>query len=144
MVVLLVATPLFYYLPQAVLAAVVMSAIYSLVDYAIIPVLWRQSRRDLVSLLATFFATVVLGVEIGIIIAVITSLLVTLAKAAAPGTSVLARAPGTVLYRDVRRTKGAVVVPGVLVFRFDGQVFFGNAQYLRDQLKAAEIEMKAC
>eukprot|EP00698_Gefionella_okellyi_P018499 TRINITY_DN5551_c0_g1_i1.p1 TRINITY_DN5551_c0_g1~~TRINITY_DN5551_c0_g1_i1.p1 ORF type:complete len:840 (+),score=152.19 TRINITY_DN5551_c0_g1_i1:195-2522(+) len=139
--VLLVATPLFYYLPQAVLAAVVMSAVYSLVDYHIVIVLWRESRADLIPLLVTFFVTVIAGVEFGIVLAVLTSLLLTLAKAARPQTSILGRAPGTVIYRDTKAHKNCTTTPGVIVFRFDGDIFFGNTNFLREQLTEAEKKL---
>jgi len=51
---------------------------------------------------------------------------------------VLGRAPGTVIYRDIKQHKGAVTVPGIVIFRFDGSIFFGNTAFLREQLLLAE------
>jgi SulP family sulfate permease len=72
---LLFLTPLFYYLPNAVLAAVVLVAVAGLIDYKEAIHLWRQDRSDFWMLIATFIATLTLGIETGIGVALCCRLL---------------------------------------------------------------------
>ena len=55
-------------------------------------------------------------------------------------SGILGRAQGTVIYRDRQQYRKSQTVPGVIVFRFDGAIFFGNTNYLREQLKQAELD----
>ena len=71
---LLVLTPLFYYLPNAILAAVIMVAVAGLFDYKEVIHLWKVDRGDALMLLVTFVGTLALGIEQGILLGVVLSL----------------------------------------------------------------------
>ncbi len=131
-------TPLFYHLPKAVLAAIIMSAVFGLVDIAEARHLWKISKPDLVVMGVTFVATLTLGIELGIGVGVGASLVTFLRKMSRPHIARLGRLPGTELYRKVDRNPGAEEVPGVLAVRFDAPLFFANASYLEATL--AELE----
>jgi sulfate transporter 4 len=124
-------TSVFQYIPACALGAIVLGAVSPLLDWRIVPVLWRLSKLDLVTLVVAFTITVAFGVQIGILTAVGTSILVTLVLAARPHTARLGRLPGSVVYRSTTAYPQAVTVPGVAVFRFDTYLFFGNAGYFR-------------
>jgi sulfate permease, SulP family len=136
---LLFFTPLFYYLPNAVLAAVIMSAVFGLVDVAEVRRLWRVERRDLALLGLTFTATLALGIEVGLAAGVVASVLALVGRVSRPRIAVLGRLPGTELYRDVARNT-AETVPGVLVIRVDAQLCFANAGTLVSTLRRLEAE----
>lgn len=135
---LLFLTPLFYYLPSVVLAAIIMTAVVGLVDIAEVRHLWRVKRIDLVFWAVTFAATLALGIEEGILVGVSVSLLVFVARTTRPHVAVLGRLPGTDVYRNVARFPEAVTTPGVLVVRMDAQLYFGNIDFLKATLRKLE------
>lgn len=131
-------TPLFYYLPQAVLASIIMVAVSGLVDIKEARRLWVLDRNDFWMLVATFLATLFLGIQLGIGIGVVLSLAVHIYRGMRPHLAVLGRLPGTEVYRNVDRFEDVEAMPGVLILRFDGPLFFANVGYFREQL-AAEL-----
>jgi SulP family sulfate permease len=140
---LLLLTPLFHYLPKAVLAAIIMTAVFQLIDMEMIKRLWKIERSELVMLLLTFAATLVLGIIQGIAIGVVASLLWFVTRQTRPHMAVLGRLPGTTVYRKLERFPDAIPTPGVLTLRFDSQFYFGNVEFLErtiEQLLAAAVE----
>lgn len=132
---LLFLTPLFYYLPKAVLAAIIMVAVFGLVDVAEVKHLYQVKKSDLALLLVTFVATLSLGIEAGIGVGVGASLLVVIFRTTRPHTAVLGRIPGTHVYRNVDRNPGVETFDGVLVVRVDAQFYFGNVTFLKETLQ---------
>ena len=131
-------TPLFYFLPKAVLAAIIMTAVAGLVDLHEVKHLWKVKRTDLALLALTFVATLALGIEEGILIGVGTSLFVFLLRTTRPHAAVLGRLPHTRAYRNVDRYPEAETTPGVLVVRIDAQLYFGNVTFLKETLAKLE------
>lgn len=136
-------TPLFHYLPKAVLAAIIMTAVFGLVDLRGVKHLWHVKRSDLALMLTTFLATLVVGIEQGILIGVGASLLWFVVRTTRPHFAVLGRLPGTRIYRNLARHPQAETVPGVLVVRMDAQFYFGNMSFLRDTLRRLERQQVA-
>lgn len=132
---LLFLTPLFYYLPNAVLAAIVMVAVSGLIDWREARFLWHVKRRDFWLMAMTFGATLTLGIEQGILLGVVASLIVLVHESYRPHTAVMGRLPGTATFRNVRRHPEALVRSGIVVFRVDAPLFFGNAGFLKDKLR---------
>lgn len=131
-------TPLFYYLPKAVLAGIIMVAVFGLVDVKEVKHLWAVKRSDLALLGITFFATLSLGIEEGILVGVGASLLWFVVKTTRPHFAVLGQIPGTQAYRNVKNHPEAEPVPNVLMVRMDAQFYFGNVSFLKEKL--AELE----
>ncbi|HVI02287.1 MAG TPA: SulP family inorganic anion transporter, partial [Enhygromyxa sp.] len=127
---LLLLTPLFHYLPKAVLAAIIMTAVFGLVDVEMVKRLWTIERSELVMLLLTFVATLVVGIIQGITIGVLASLLWFVTRQTRPHMAVLGRLPGTTVYRKLERFPDAIPTPGVIAVRFDSQFYFGNVDFL--------------
>ncbi|MFW5924724.1 MAG: SulP family inorganic anion transporter [Myxococcota bacterium] len=134
-------TPLFYYLPKAVLAAIIMTAVFGLVDVREVKHLWHVKRTDLAMLIVTFVSTLTLGIEEGILVGVGTSLAVLVWRTTRPHVAVLGRLPGTEAWRNVKNFSEAEPVPGVLALRLDAQFYFGNVNFLKETL--AQLEAKA-
>ncbi len=130
---LLFFTPLFYYLPKAVLAAVIIAAVYGLIETNHFIRLWRLGHYDRYLFLAAFGGTLFLGVKEGILLGVALSVLMLLYRSARPHCAVLGRVPGTSVYRNINRYD-TEPVEGLLIFRPDGPMHFANAEYLRDQV----------
>ena len=75
MLTLLVITPLFKYTPNAVLAAIIISAVIGLIDYQTAYLIWKVDKLDFLACMGAFFGVVFISVEIGLLIAVRTHLL---------------------------------------------------------------------
>jgi SulP family sulfate permease len=133
--ILLFLTPAFYYLPKAILASVIVVAVVGLINYKEAVHLWKNDRRDFLSLIVTFLATLTLGIQDGVMIGVILSLAIIIYRNSRPHVAVLGKLPEADLYRNVLRFKQAIRKKGVLIVRFDAPLYFGNAAYFRKQVE---------
>ncbi|MCO4772973.1 MAG: STAS domain-containing protein, partial [Deltaproteobacteria bacterium] len=133
-VTLLFLTPLFYYLPTPVLAAIILVAVAGLLDLQEWVHLWRVKRDDLVLLVITFCATLFGTIEAGIVVGIVASLLWLVFTSTRPDIATLGRVAGTRSYRCVDHFPDAETWRRVLVLRMDAQFFFGNVTYLKETL----------
>ena len=133
-VTLLFLTPLFYYLPTPVLAAIILVAVAGLLDLQEWVHLWRVKRDDLVLLIITFCATLFGTIELGIVVGVVASLLWLVFTSTRPEIATLGRIQDTRSYRCVDHFPDAETWPRILVLRMDAQFFFGNVAYLKETL----------
>ncbi len=134
-IVLLVLTPLFYYLPQAVLASVILAAVFSLVDYPTAAHLWKTDKRDWLAMMVTFSATLLFGIQNGVLSGVILSLGLMIYRNAKPHVAILGQLPDSTHYRNIDRFEEAIQYDEILIIRFDAQLYFGNAVYFRETLE---------
>lgn len=134
MMTLLFLTPLFYHLPKTVLAAIIIVAVFGLVNIKEALFLWKASRMDFWLLAATFFSTLFLGIEYGIMTGVGLSLIVLIFRTSRPYTVELGKVPNSNFYRNRDRFSDVIIKNDILVFRFDAQLFYVNAAYFRDRL----------
>ena len=132
---LLFLTPLFYYLPKAVLAAIVMVAVFGLIDWKEARYLWRVDRKDFGLMLLTFAATLSLGIEQGILVGVIVSLIVVVHQSSKPHTAIEGRLPGTETYRNIARNPEAQTEEGIIIFRMDASLYFANSTHFKEKLR---------
>lgn len=135
-------TPLFYYLPNAVLAAIIMVAVTGLIDLKYPKRLWNY-RKDEFGLLAfTFIVTLTVGITQGILFGILLSLLLMVYRTAQPHYAVLGNIKGSKYYRNINRFKEDVDEDlEVLIFRFDAQLYFGNKDFFKSEL-STQIESK--
>jgi SulP family sulfate permease len=131
---LLFFTGLFYYLPSAILAAVVLVAVSGLIDLKEPLVLWKKDKADFGMLIATFVITLTLGIETGIISGMVLSLVMVIYRASMPHMAQLGRVPGTHVFRNIRRFRNLEEKPDVLMVRIDGPIYFANVKYIKDTL----------
>jgi len=131
---LLFLTPLFYYLPQAILASVIMVAVFGLIDFKEAIHLWSTDRTDFYMLLTTFLTTLGLGIEQGIVVGVVLSLAMVIYRSAYPHIASLGKLPNTNYYRNVERFPQVEQRPDILVMRFDAPLYFANTDYFKDKL----------
>jgi SulP family sulfate permease len=137
---LLVLGPIVGPLPRATLAAIIVVAVWGLVDWATPSRLWTLKRADGTLLAITFAATLLVGVEPGILIGVGASLGLLLYRTTRPHVAVLGRLGDSADFRNVKNYPDAQTVPGVLVVRMDAQFYFGNVAFLRTLLCRLEQE----
>lgn len=131
---LLFFTGLFYYLPNTVLAAIIMVAVYSLIDAKELRYLFKVNKVDGLTWLLTFLATLLIGIEQGIIAGAVFSLLVFIRRSAYPHVAELGYLPQEKVYRNTSRYPDAETDPDILIFRVDASLYFANMTFLEEQL----------
>lgn len=132
---LLFFTPLFYYLPQTVLAAIIMVAVYGLIDVKEAIHLFKIRPVDGWTLVLTFISTLTLGIEMGILIGFIFSLIIFIGRSAYPHVAELGYLSEKNVFRNVKRYPEAKTDPEVLIFRVDASLYFANMAFLEDRLR---------
>ncbi|KAB1206931.1 High affinity sulfate transporter 2 [Morella rubra] len=131
---LLVITPLFKYTPNAVLAAIIISAVLGLIDIDAALHIWKVDKLDFIACMGAFFGVVFDSVEIGLLIAVCISLAKILLQVTRPRTAVLGKLPMTNVYRNTLQYPEAAKVPGVLLVTVDSAIYFSNCNYVRERI----------
>ncbi|CAM1356625.1 MULTISPECIES: SulP family inorganic anion transporter [Tenacibaculum] len=131
---LLFLTPVFYFLPKTILAAIIVVAVFNLINVKEAKRLWSANNLDFWLLVATFFSTLFFGIKYGILTGVGMSLILLIFRTSRPYVIELGKVPNSDFYRNKNRFKEVVVDQEVLVFRFDAQLFYANANYFRDKL----------
>ena len=126
---------LFRNLPQPALAAVVITASLSLADIPGTVRLWRQRKAEFLLSIAAFLGVALLGVLPGIAIAVGLSILNVFRRSWWPYETELGRVEGLDGYHDIRSYPEAWHLPGLVIYRFDGPLFFANAKTFRDEIR---------
>ena len=132
---LLFLTPLFYYLPKAILSSVIMVAVFGLIDFKEPIHLWHSNRTDFVMLIVTFVATLALGIEQGIAVGVILSLIMVIFRTTRPHVAILGKVPKSNIYRNIERFSDVEQRKDILILRFDAQLYFANINHFRDTIE---------
>lgn len=131
---LILLTPLFYYLPTAILAAIIMTSVVSLFDYKEAIHLWHLHRSEFYMMLTTFVVTLVFGIEEGVFSGVMLSLAYMIFKNSRPHVVILGQLPNSRRYRNVERYPKAIQEEEILIMRFDAQLYFANVDYFKEAI----------
>ena len=123
---LLFLTGLLENLPKAVLAAVVLTAVFGLLDFPALFRMWRVSRLDFYAAAIALGAVLLLGILQGILIAALASIVMLLARVSRPHVAFLGRVPGTNTYSDLARHPENETLPGVIAFRPEASLIYVN------------------
>jgi MFS superfamily sulfate permease-like transporter len=134
---LLFLMPLFQNLPEAVLGAIVIHAVWHLADVKEMRRLASLRTGSIWAALAALTGVLTLGVLRGLILAMCLTLAALLKKVSAPQVSVLGKLPGTGTFVDMGRHPQAEPIPGLLIFRPNGLLFFANASRFSGGLRSA-------
>ncbi|MDF1702299.1 MAG: sulfate permease [Planctomycetota bacterium] len=137
-------TPLLFFLPKATLAATIIVAVLSLVDFGALKRTFVYSRGDFAAMVATIIVTLVAGVEPGLVVGVGLSIFLHLYATSRPHVAVVGQIPGTAHFRNVKR-HDVVTDPEILSLRVDESLYFPNARFLEDRINegvAANPELK--
>ena len=124
---LLFLTGLLENLPKAVLAAVVLTAVYGLLDFPALLRMWRVSRLDFLAAAIALVGVLLLGILQGILLAALASILLLLARVSRPHVAFLGRIPGTNSYSDMDRHPENEPLSGVIAFRPEASLIYVNA-----------------
>lgn len=126
-------TPFLFDLPKATLAATIIVAVLSLVDFGAIRRTLAYSRSDFAAMAMTIAATLSVGVELGIVAGVVLSLALHLYRSSRPHCAVVGLVPGTEHFRNVDRHR-VLTSETVATIRVDESLYFANARYLEDRV----------
>jgi sulfate permease, SulP family len=119
-------------LPKAVLAAIVLTAILGLFDFAALRHMWRVSPLDFRAAVTALVAVLLLGILQGILFATLASILLLLFRASTPHVAFLGRVPGTSRYSDSARHPENEALQGVVAFRPEASLLYFNADFVLD------------
>jgi high affinity sulfate transporter 1 len=125
------------FLPTAALAAVIMVAAVGLLDVAALRELYGASRLEFLLSIGTTAGVLILGVLPGVLLAVVLSLLWLLVVTSRPHDAVLGRVPGMKGFHSLSDYPEATTVPGLVLYRFDSNLVFYNADFFKTRLHAA-------
>jgi SulP family sulfate permease len=126
-------TPMFYFLPQTVLAAIIITAVYKLIDVATLQRMWNYDQADAIAWIATFIGVLTLGVEKGIMLGAVIALALHLWRTSHPHIAIVGRLGDSEHFRNVLRYD-VKTSPVVLAVRVDASLYFANAKYLENFL----------
>jgi SulP family sulfate permease len=126
-------TPLIFFLPKATLAATIIVAVLSLVDFSILKRSWSYSKADFAAVLATILLTLAMGVEVGVSAGVGLSILLHLYKSSKPHIAEVGLIAGTEHFRNILR-HDVITEPDVVTLRVDESLYFANARFLEDKI----------
>jgi len=140
---LLFLTPLFYYLPSTILAAIILVAVFGLIDVQYPVQLFKTRKDEFALLIITFLLTLFIGITEGILLGTLLALLLMVYRTSKPHVALLGRIKGTSYFRNINRFKEDVEPNSkVLIFRFDAQLYFGNKDYFKSELLEAIAQQK--
>jgi len=124
------------YVPTAALAAVIMVSAVGLFDFKELRNLYEISHRELVLSVATTLGVLILGVLPGVLLAVALSLFWLLTVVSKPHDGVLGRVKGIKGFHNLADFPDATTIPGLILYRFEANLVFFNADYFRDRVRA--------
>ncbi len=129
----LLLTPLLFFLPKATLAATIIVAVLSLVDFSVLTRTWRYSKSDFLAVLGTILITLGFGVEIGVSSGVAISILLFLLKASRPHMAIVGQVGDSEHFRNIDR-HSVKTCPSVITLRVDRSLYFANARSLETKI----------
>jgi len=122
----------FFYLPKAVLGAIIIVAVINLIDLKYAARLFKSRKDEFAVLLLTFVLTLFVGITQGILFGIIFSLLLLVFRTSKPHYAFLGRIGTTNYFKNIERFPEEVVVRNdLIILRFDAQLFFGNIEFFK-------------
>jgi high affinity sulfate transporter 1 len=132
---LLFLASLFEKLPSATLGAVVIDAMVGLITLTHMRRYYRVNRADWVFFMGAGLGILCFGIIQGIVIGVVLSLLLLIARSSQTTVRRLGRDPVSGAYLDITRRETLEAIPGILVARIDGPLFFADADRFKAQME---------
>ena len=137
---LVLLTSVFYYIPKAVLASIIIVSVWNLLNFKYAILLWKQNKIEFLLLLITFLVTLNFSMVPGLISGVVLSILILLYRLAYPHIAELGRLSGQNEFRNINRFRNVEVWPHKLILRIDAPLTFINIQYLKDHIERTIAE----
>jgi high affinity sulfate transporter 1 len=132
--VVLFLTGFFYYLAEPVIAALIIVAVFKMVDIAGLSRIGHINKTEIYIALITLAGVLIFGILGGVLIGAALSLIEILFRFSFPHMAVIGRIPGTTMFGDTGRHPENEVVPGVFIYRIDAPLIFANAESFKKNL----------
>ncbi|KAJ8442392.1 hypothetical protein Cgig2_018648 [Carnegiea gigantea] len=126
--------PLFYYTPNVVLAAIIITAVIGLIDYQAAYKLWKVDKLDFVACLCSFLGVLFISVPAGLSLAIGISVFKVLLHITRPNITILGNIPDTQIFQSLERYTNAVRIPSFLILGVAAPVYFANSTYLQERI----------
>jgi SulP family sulfate permease len=134
------------YLPNVILATILLVAIGGLSDIKGMMHLWKVSRVEFTVAVTALVGVIILGILRGVILAAVSSIILLLRAVSIPHVAFLGRIPGTTRYTDISRHQDNETIPGLLIVRVESSLFYFNAEYVRkaiwNKINASEDKLR--
>ena len=127
-------TPLFRYVPNVTLAAILVWSSLRLIDTREIRYLFKVKITEGILLVFTFVATLALGIMPGLLLGIVASILLFITLNTRPNTAILGRLPNTNIFRNVQHFSEAQTIPGLVILRIDASLYFANVVFLKEKI----------
>ena len=134
MLTLLFLTSYFYYLPKAVLAAIILVAVLGLFDYKEARHLWVTDKHDFLAFIVTFLATIFISIEAGLLVGVGVSVMLMMYRLSDPHIAELGQIPDSNTYRNLARFDELDTVQEAMILRYDAPLFFANCSSFKETI----------
>lgn len=131
---LMLLTPVFFYLPKFVLAAIVMNSVKNLVAVDDAKSLYKFAKKDFGLWMFAFLGTLFLGIQLALVLSVTVSLVIVIYQSVRPQMQVLWRLKGHEIYRNVKQESDGYFIPGCLIVRIGAPMYFANSGYVKDMI----------
>ena len=131
---LLFLTPIFYFLPMPILAAIIIVSALNLIDIGEFKFLYKTKRSEGFIAIFTAACTLLIGIQEGILLGVVASMIHMLYKYSRPNVAELGIIPGTRLFKNLDRNPEAKPINGLMILRVDASFSFVNADFFRDYI----------
>lgn len=128
-------TPVFYYLPNAVLGAVILMAVLPLINIEAFTDSWRFNKADALTLLSTFLGVLTLGVELGLLCGIAISFILLLYRSSQPHIAIVGRIGNSPHFRNIQR-HDVNTNREILALRVDESLYFANTRFVEDFIRA--------
>ncbi|KAJ4761239.1 sulfate transporter 1 [Rhynchospora pubera] len=135
MVTLLLLMPLFAYTPNAVLAAIIISAVIGLIDIQTAYHIYKMDKVDFLVCISGFLGVIFISVQGGLGISVGLSIFRILFQITRPKIAILGNIQGTDIYRNLHQYKEAQRIPGFIILSVEAPINFANTNYLHERIR---------
>ena len=139
---LLFLTPLFYYLPKAVLGAIILVSVIKLIKTNYPTHLFNIQKQDFAMWLTTFAFTLIFGIREGISVGVVLSIGLLIYRTTKPHYAVLAKIKNSKEYRNILRFEHTDIRKDVLIIRYDSQLYFANSAHFSESVLCEAAKYK--
>ncbi|XP_021741554.1 probable sulfate transporter 3.5 [Chenopodium quinoa] len=134
MLTLLFLAPLFSYTPMVALSAIIMSAMFGLIEYDKAYHLFKVDKFDFCICMVAFFGVTFISMDIGLGMSIGLGIIRALLYTARPATCKLGNLPNTNLYRDIEQYPTAQGTAGVLILQLGSPILYSNSTYVRERV----------
>lgn len=124
-------TPLFYFLPEAMLGVIIIMAVLPLIDILAFKQSWKFNKADAMTLLVTFVLVLFLGVELGILFGIALSITLLLYRSSQPHIAIVGRIGKTEHFRNIER-HSVVTDHSTIAIRIDESLYFANTRFVEE------------